>query len=151
MGNFVVFAIFLSHYLSVANALICYYDQYFDFEEPKGVLEECKLGYVCVRYVEIKYGEKRKDTMQCDCPGNCRRRGTEKQKRHPDIEFYCLACNKDGCIPESPTDEPKRRPTKAPEPTDKPKREADRGKAMILRVFSKPIYLILIFLVVSIK
>lgn len=151
MTNSVLLVILFSHYLSVTSALFCYHNQYLDFNDPMGVLEECRRGYSCVRYVELKDGKARKDAIQCDFLDNCQRKGERRRRKEPDLEFYCITCREDRCVPKSPSDNRKRTTTNAPEPTEKPKREAPRDKAMMLRVFSKPIYLILFFLLISIE
>lgn len=132
---------FLTFYSSNVNCLVCYDSDYFNYKKPVQVFEECRIGRSCVRYVELKNGTVQKDTIGCGRMSYCRSEGEEAIEADDEIVFYCIDCEYDKCIPESPTDE-KIEPTSTSTEREVQKKTAVEDQASIFRVSIKSLFIV---------
>ncbi|KAK9888939.1 hypothetical protein WA026_001158 [Henosepilachna vigintioctopunctata] len=98
----VLFSAFLC-IITPVTSLTCYRSDDFN-EESSNTLQECESQRMCIRYVELKHGEKVEDRIGCGDEKNCTEIEEEKVSNNSTVSVYCLKCDNDKCVPQLPKD-----------------------------------------------
>lgn len=104
MKTFFLPVFILFFYVLGVKSLSCYKNSSFNYKTPGETVEECTDPQVCVRFVVIKDGQSRKDTIGCGLTETCTKAGEAAKTADADVVFHCIECKEDKCIPKSPSD-----------------------------------------------